>query len=326
MKQVSTFVPAVAAACLAACSIGAQAEEAAAYPQRTIKIVVPYSPGTSADNIARRAAEYLSRSLGQNVYVENRSGASGVVGTSYAANAAPDGYTLMAGPTTLVITPAFRATPYDPVKSFTPIGQIAESAQVIVTGAATPAGTFPELVSYLKAQGDGASYASPGIASTAHLYSTVLQNIVGTKMRHIPAGSLNSAIMDIVQGSVSMMIAPIEAARPFIASGKLKAIAQTGASRSPLLPETPTLAEQGYRDYQLAVWIGLYAPKGTPAGIVDRINRELRAGFGTEAIRAELANTGFTVALGSPEDLGTLTRTEFDRWRQVIKSEGISPE
>jgi len=300
--------------------------DAAGYPKRTIKIVVPYSPGTSADAIARRTAEQLSARLGQSVYVENRPGASGVIGTSYAANAEPDGHTLMIGPTTLVITPAFRPTPYDPVKSFAPIGQIAESAQVIITGAGTPAQDFKELVAHLKARGELASYASPGIASTSHLYSTVLQNMVGVKMRHIPAGTLNAAIMDVVQGSVDMMIAPIEAARPLVASGKLKAIAQTGSARSPLLASVPTLAEVGYPNYQLALWIGLYAPAQTPGPIIDRLNRELRAIYDSESMRTVLADTGFAVVLGTPEDLGRLTRTEFERWSRVIKTEGISPE
>jgi len=321
--------PSLAAALLLACCGSAHAQasqDMPSYPRRTVKIVVPYSPGTSADTIARRAAEQLSQRLGQNVYVENRPGASGVIGTSYAAGAAPDGHTLMVGPTTLVITPAFRPTPYDPVKSFVPVGQIAESAQVVITGAATPARDFKELVAHLKSRGDDASYASPGIASTAHLYTTVLQNMVGVKMRHIPASSLNTAIMDVVQGSVNMMIAPIEAARPLVASGKLKAIAQTGGARSPLLPAVPTLAELGYPNYQLAVWVGLYAPAGTPDPIVARLNRELEAAFDTEAMRASLADTGFEVVLGTPEDLGRLTRTEFERWSRIIKTEGISPE
>ncbi|MEK7948602.1 tripartite tricarboxylate transporter substrate-binding protein [Pigmentiphaga sp. YJ18] len=315
---------------LLVCCTGVQAQPDPAapspYPRRAIKIVVPYSPGTSADAIARRAAEQLSQRLGQNTYVENRSGASGIIGTAYAAGAAPDGHTLMVGPTTLVITPAFRPTPYDPVKSFVPVGQIAESAQVVVTGANTPAGNFKELVALLKARPDDASYASPGIASTAHLYTTVLQNMVGVKMRHIPASGLNTALMDVVQGSVTMMIAPIEAARPLVASGKLKAIAQTGGARSPLMADVPTLEELGYPGYRLAVWVGLYAPAGTPAPVVARLNRELKAIFDAPAMRTALADTGFNVALGSPEDLGRLTRSEFDRWKQVIKAEGISPE
>ncbi|MDX3904950.1 MAG: tripartite tricarboxylate transporter substrate binding protein [Pigmentiphaga sp.] len=330
MKHASLVIPRLLAAALAsACCMGAYAQEngnAAKYPSRTVKIVVPYSPGTSADSIARRTAEHLSHRLGQSVYVENRPGASGIIGTAYAAGAAPDGHTLMVGPTTHVITPAFRPTPYDPVKSFTPIGQIAESAQVIITATGTPASNFQELVAYLKSKGDDAAYSSPGIASTAHLYTTVLQNMVGAKMRHIPAGGLNAAIMDVVQGSVTMMIAPIEAARPLIASGKLKAIAQTGSARSPLLPNVPTLAELGHPDYQLAVWVGLYAPAGTPTPIIARLNRELKAIFDTPEARTNLAESGFNVVLGSPEDLGRLTRTEFERWTKVIKTAGINPE
>lgn len=317
----------IAALLLACCTgVQAQSDTAESYPRRAVKIIVPYSPGTSADTIARRAAEQLSQRLGQNTYVENRPGASGTIGTAQAAGAAPDGHTLMVGTTTLVITSAFRPTSYDPIKSFAPVGQIAESAQVVITGAGTPVSDFKGLVAYLKKEGDNASYASPGIASTAHLYTTVLQNLVGAKMRHIPASGLNTAIMDVVQGSVTMMIAPIEAARPLVASGKLKAIAQTGGARSPLMANVPTLAELGYADYRLAVWVGLYAPAGTPAPIVARLNRELHAIFDTPAMRTTLSETGFNVVTGSPEDLDRLTRSEFDRWKQVIKAEGISPE
>ncbi len=323
------FRTALAAGVALACT-GAAAQTAAksagAYPARTVKILVAYTAGTSADAIARRAAEKLSSRLGQNFIVENKPGASGTIGTSAAAEAAADGYTLMIAPTTHVVTPAFRKTSYDPVTSFAPIGQIAESAQVVVTSPGTPANDLKELVSYIKQRGDDASYSSPGIATTAHLYTMVLQNSIGTKMRHIPASGLGTAIMDVVQGSVTMIIAPVEAARPLIASGKLKAIAQTGKSRSPLLPNVPTVAESGYPDYTLAVWVGLYAPAGTPPAIVSLLNKEINTIFGAPEMKARLAENGFSTVLGTPEDLDKLTRTEFARWKEVITTSGISPE
>ncbi|MCK9508128.1 MAG: tripartite tricarboxylate transporter substrate binding protein [Pigmentiphaga sp.] len=320
----STVAIAVTLACAPAFSqTNANAD---AYPERTVRIVVPFSPGTSADSIARRAGDELSKRLGKSFVVENRPGASAMIGTGYAASAAPDGYTLMVGMTTTVVTPAFRKTPYDPVESFTPIGQIAESPQVIVVSMDTPASNIQELAAYLRKLGDDASYASPGIATTAHLYTTVLQNLMGTNMRHIPAGGLGPAIMDVVQGSVNLIIAPVEAVRPHILSGKLKAIAQTGTTRAALLPDVPTVDESGYPGFNLALWVGLYGPANVPRPIVEKLNKTLNDAFNDPVTRKNLEEGGFTILTGTPEDFDKLTRSEFARWKEVIQTNNISPE
>ncbi len=302
------------------------ADGAAAYPNRQIRLIVPYTPGTSPDTIARMLSSKLEAKLGQNVIVENKVGAASAIGTAYVAKAAPDGYTLMMSLNTHVITPAYRKAPYDPVRDFTAIGQVATGQLLVLTNPSTPANNFQELVAYIKKSGDNATYSSPGIASTTHLFSLVLQDALGTKMRHIPAAGMGTAMMDVMQNNSTILLAGVENARPLMASGKIKALAQTGKKRSTLLASLPSIADSGYPDYDLSLWIGLYAPAGTPSAIVDKVNVAVRSVMDTPEMKRDLGEKGYDVHLSSPQEFAELTRQEFARWQKVIKDEGLQAD
>lgn len=293
------------------------------YPNRPIKIVVPYSPGTAVDTLVRVISNDLGKELGQAIVVENRVGAAGAIGTAYAAKAAPDGYTLLMAQNTHVITSASRKTPYHPIDDFAPIGGMATGQMVVLVNSTVPASTFPQLVEYLRKRRDEATYSSPGVGSTGHLFSLVLQDTIGSTMRHVPANGMTVAVMDVMQNNTTMVLSGVESTLPGTASGRLKAIALTGKSPSRLLPNLPSVAQSGYPDFDLSLWIGMYAPAGTPRPIIDRVNAAMRSVVNTPAIRQSIAEKGYDVALSSPEEFGSLTRREFEQWTKVVEKYGL---
>ena len=293
------------------------------WPNRPIRIVVPYSPGTTADTIARVISTDLGKELGQSIVVENKVGAASAIGTAYAAKSAPDGYTLLMALNTHVITPASRKTPYHPLDDFAPIAGIASSQMVVLVNPSVPASTFPQLVDYLRKRGDDATYSSPGIGSTGHLFTLLLQDAMGSTMRHVPANGMTVAVMDVMQNQTTMVIGGVESTLPGTAAGKLKAIAQTGKSASRLLPNVPTVAQSGYPDFDLSLWVGMYAPAGTPRPIIDRLNKAIRAAVNTPEVRQSMASKGYDVAVSSPEEFGALNRREFAQWSKVVEKYGL---
>ncbi len=295
----------------------------APFPARPVKIIVPYTPGASADMIARLISNELANDLGQPIVVENKAGAASIIGTSFVAKAPADGYTVMMALNTHVITPASRKAPYDPIADFAPIGQIATGQMMVLVNPSVPATTFPQLVDYLRKRGDSATYSTPGVGSTTHLYTLALQEAIGTNMRHIPANGMNVAVMDVMQNSSTMLIGPVESARTHIASGRLRALAQTGKQPSPLFPNVPTVERSGYPDVNLSIWVGMYAPAGTPRPIIDRLNRALRTVVGNAAIRESLSEKGYDPALSSPDEFAALNRREFALWSQLIQKNGL---
>ena len=295
----------------------------AAYPNHPIRIVVPYSPGTTADTLARLISNDFGKELGQSIVVENKVGAASAIGTAYAAKAAPDGYTLLMAQNTHVITSASRKTPYHPIDDFAPIGGMATGQMIVLVNSTVPVATFPQLVEYLRKRKDEVTYSSPGIGSTGHLFSLVLQDTIGSSMRHVPANGMTVAVMDVMQNNTTLVLSGVESTLPGTASGRLKAIALTGKSPSRLLPNLPTVAQSGYPDFDLSLWIGLYAPAGTPRPIIDRLNKALRAVVNTPAIRQSMADKGYDVALSSPEEFAALNRREFEQWTKVVEKYGL---
>ena len=295
----------------------------APYPNRPIRIVVPYSPGTAVDTLVRVISADLGKELGQSVVVENRVGAASAIGTAYAAKAAPDGYTLLMAQNTHVITAASRKTPYHPIDDFAPIGGMATGPMVVLVNSTVPASTFPQLVEYLRKSRDEATYSSPGVGSTGHLFSLVLQEAIGSTMRHVPANGMTVAVMDVMQNNTTLVLSGVESTLPGTASGRLKAIALTGKSPSRLLPNVPSVAQSGYPDVDLSLWIGMYAPAGTPRPIIDRVNAAMRSVVNMPTIRQSIADKGYDVALSSPEEFATLTRREFVQWTKVVEKYGL---
>ncbi len=298
----------------------------AAYPERPVRIVVPYTPGTSPDIIARLIVEKFGDELGQNTFVENRPGAATAIGTNSVSKANPDGYTLMVSINSHVITPATRNTPYDPVKDFASIGQIGLGQLAVLTGPSTKAQTFPELVEELKQKGDEATYSSPGMGSTTQLYTVVLQDMLGTNMRHIPGSGMSSAMMDVMQGNTNVVIGGLDQALPNIQSGKLKALAQTGKEPSKLLPEVKSIAQYGYPEYDFAIWVGMYAPAKTPRAIIQKLNTALNKIMALPEVREAVESKNYSVVTGTPEAFAELTRKEFEYWKAVVKKHGLMLE
>jgi tripartite-type tricarboxylate transporter receptor subunit TctC len=313
---------AVAAALSLACAGTAHAADA--FPTRPIKIVVPLSPGTAGDSFARMMSDGLAAKLGQSVVVENKPGAASAIGTNYVAKAEPDGYTLLMSMNTHYLTPATRKTPYDPVTDFTPVGKVVYGPLVIVTHPSTPAGNFPEFVSYLKKQGDQATFSSPGVGSTTHLYTVVLQDMLGTNMRHIPANGMTTALMDTMQNSATMLITGIDSGGPLVKSGKLKALAVTGPRPLEAFPGVSTLEQAGHKPpVDLSVFVGMYAPAGTPKAIVDRLNKAVAEVMDTPQMRASVQEKGYELALGTPEEFAAFNRREFEFWQKMVKQHGL---
>lgn len=317
---------------LVTCAVGAvDAQPGAAkpsdrYPQKPIKIVVPYSPGTGPDLLARYLAERLSPKLGQPLVVESKPGASGLIGTNVVANAANDGHTLLIAPPTHIISSVLRKTPYDPVKDFEPVAQMARGGLALIVHPSNPAQNLEQLLVSLRAMGSNATYSSAGIGSTLHLYMAQFQLDFGTQMRHVPSKGAPGAVMDVVQNNVTVALASLELVSSLLKSGKLKALAQTGVTRSSVLPQTPTFAEAGFPAYNVELWFGLYAPAGTPAAVTIRLNKEVNAVMDSPDARQLLSNSGLDPVLAPPEQLGTLSRSEFSKWTSVVKRAGITAE
>lgn len=317
------------AALAATASVGAFAQTqkpVASYPQKVVKIIVPYGPGTGSDVLARILAEHLGPRLGQAVIVENKAGASGLIGTQFVSNAPADGYTLMMAGPTLTINSATRKTPYNPVSSFAPISQVGRSSVVLVAHPSVPANSLKELVAYLKEQSDNATYSSPGVGSAIHLYSAQLQQVVGSRMRHIPSKGVAGAVMDVVQNQVTMTLATFEAAAPLLRGGRLKALAQTGEVRSASLPDVPTFAEGGVPAFRIELWYGMFAPAATPPALVERLNRELRAVVALPPVKTLFAAAGTDTVTGTTQELGEIVRDEFATWSELTKRMGIKAD
>ena len=302
------------------------------FPTRPIKLIVPYSPGSSADISARRVGEAMSRTLGKPIVVENVAGAGGVVGTMRFLQQPADGYTLLAGAiaTHAINVGIYKALPYDPVKDFAPISRISSFPNVLVVHPSVNARTLPELVSLLKKHTvDQAplSFGSGGKATTAHLGGELLKLVTGADLIHVPYASVAVAAPDLLAGRVSMLFGNMPVVQPFIEKGSLIAIANTGATRSPLLPNVPTVKEQGYEAMELSAWIGLFAPAGTPPAVVKQLHAAAKAAVATPEVRESFRTLGATPESdASPEDFGKFINEEIKRWVGVIKASGIKPE
>ena len=302
------------------------------FPARPIKLIVPYSPGSSSDISARRVGEAMSRTLGKPIIVENVPGAGGVVGTMRFLQQPADGYTLLAGAiaTHAINVGIYKTLPYDPVKDFAPISRISSFPNILVVHPSVNVKTLPELVSLLKKRTvDQAplSFGSGGKATTAHLGGEQLKLVTGAELIHVPYASVAVAVPDLLAGRVSMLFGNMPVVQPFIEKGSLIAIANTGATRSPLLPNVPTVKEQGYEAMELSAWIGLFAPAGTPASVVKQLHAAAKSAVTTPEVRESFRTLGaMPESDASPEDFGIFIKEEIKKWVGVTKAAGIKPE
>lgn len=321
------FVGQLCRVALLSCTLGitATAALAQAYPNKPIKLIVPFAPGGFTDVVARILGQKLSVSLGQPFVIENKAGAGSTIGTDFVAKAAPDGYTLVMVSTTHVISPAiYPKLPYDPIKSFTPVGKLVDSAYVLLVNPKVPANNVAEFIALAKASPDKIHYASSGNGSSQHLMGGMFAAMTGAKMKHVPYKGSAGAANDLVAGVVESSFAGVPNAMAQVPAGRLKALAVTTSKRIPQLPDVPTMQEAGVPGYNASVWLGLLAPAGTPKEVVMKLNAEIAKVLSAADTKKELYAAGVEADISSPETLNALMVQELDRWGKVIKDAGIT--
>ena len=314
----SRFIAAFVLAALAPGPLHAQV-----YPTRPIKVVVPFSPGGAVDGPMRVIAQELFRDIGEQVVIENKPGAGATIGADFVAKSPPDGYTLLLASQTIAISATlYPKLPFDPIADFVPITLIGREPGVIVVNPALPVTTLRELVAYAKERPGQLDYASSGNGSGQHLFAAQLASMTGIKLNHVPYKGSAQATADLLGGQVMMSIPGTAGMVGHIKTGKLRALAVTGATRSPQLPDVPTVIEAGVPGYEAYVWMGLLAPKGTPASIVDRIQREVIAALAVPQVKNALTAAGIEIVGSTPAEFGAFFREEKDRWARVIRETG----
>jgi tripartite-type tricarboxylate transporter receptor subunit TctC len=298
-----------------------------AWPEQPLHMVVPFTPGTGPDMIGRFVAEKLNPRLGQPVVVDNVAGASGNIGSQQVARAKPDGLTLMSSVNTLVMNASlYKNLPYDPIADFAPISLTAWGALVLVANPSQKPATLAELVTAAKAAPRTLSYGSPGVGTPHHLSMALVEAMTGIEMLHVPYRGTAGAVQDLLSGQIGYMFLPVHVSAQHIRAGKLKAIAAGSPKRLPQLPDVPTLIEQGLVGADVDMWYGLFAPKGTPAEIVARLNKEVAAILDASDAKQVFEAQGLLPATSTPEELGKILVRDKERWADVVAKRGIVAE
>jgi len=312
MNKITIFLGLFAGICL-----GAQAQS---YPNKPIKLIVPFATGGGNDTVARSIAQQLSITLGQPVIVDNKAGAGGIIGADMAAKAPADGYTLfLGGVGSLAVNPqVMQKIPYDPFKDFAPIILLASAPSVVAVSPSQPFKTIQDMTAFAKKNPNRLNYASNGNGSSSHVATVLYESMADVEMAHIPYKGLAPAMTDLMSGQVQLMFSSMVAIVPQIKAGKLRALAVTGTKRSALLPDVPTLAESGLPGYEAGSWYGLLAPAGTPVEIIQKLNQESAKGLRQVSVRSALSNEGADVAGGTPEDFAKHIKVEHGRIGKMI--------
>jgi len=299
-----------------------------AWPERPIRMVVPFPAGSSSDVAARTLGNELSARLSQQFVIDNRPGASGNIGADVVAKAAPDGYTIgFATTSTHAVAVGLSPNlPYDPVKSFAPVALISNSPYVLVVYPGVAAKNVGELVTLAKAKPGTITYASAGLASLAHLASALFESLAGVKLNHIPYKSSAQSVVDLIAGRVDMQFATIPPTLTNINAGQLRPMTTTGTRRVSALPDVPTMAEAGIPNYEASLWLAVVAPAATPAAIVEKLNREIDDVLNTPQVKSALLAQGLEVEGGPPQVLGARIASDIEKWRKVIAQAGIRAE
>jgi tripartite-type tricarboxylate transporter receptor subunit TctC len=297
----------------------------AEYPERPVQIVVPFAAGGTVDIIARLVGEPLGKSLGTTIVIDNRAGASGMIGSQYVANSKADGYTLLANSSIHVIVPGlYPKIAYDALNDFQPISMISSVPLVLVASPSAPFKSFQDLVAWGKQQPGGVSYASAGNGSTPHLAGELLGKEAHLKVVHVPYKGSGAAMIDVMGGQVPLMFDALTAVMNNIKAGKLRALAVAGMKRSPMLPDVPTFAELGYADFDLSTWHGVWAPRKTPGPVVEKLAKELRRISQLPEVQKRVQDLGGIVVGSSPEEFEAFERREHQRWGEMIKRLNIT--
>ena len=299
----------------------------AAWPEKAIRLVVPYTAGGGTDILARIIAAELAPRLGQSVVVDNRPGAATAIGTEIVAKAAPDGYTVLMTTGTFAVLPAMYAKlAFDPVKDFAAVSLFASSPNVLIVHPAVPAATLKDFIAHARSRSDPLNYGSSGNGGTGHLAMEMLKQMTGVNLVHIPYKGGAPAMTALLAGEVSAMINNIAAAVPQIKADRVRALGVTTTARSPALPAVPTLAEAGLPEFSASAWFGAFVPAATPAPIVDRLSRDIARIVQTEDVRRRYAANGVDAVGNAPSDFAATVRADVERWRRVLKNANIKPD
>jgi tripartite-type tricarboxylate transporter receptor subunit TctC len=299
----------------------------AAYPDRAIRLIVPFAAGGAVDAVARVLAKALSSNLGTSVVIDNRGGAGGIVGMEAAAHASPDGYTLLLSHSGFAaMRGLYRDLPFDPVHDFTGVITAASGAYVLVVNARRPFTSTADLIAFAKSHPGEVSYASAGAGSTIHLASEFFKRQAGIDLLHVPYKGAAPAMTDLLGGQVDTMFAPAVSSLPLATAGKLRALAVTSAKRSALAPDLPTVAESGLPGFELSGWYGLAAPTATPVAAVARLNTETSRALQSAAVLAELHAQGLEPVGDTPAEATAFIGAEVTRWATIIRDAGIKPQ
>ena len=296
----------------------------AEYPERTIKIIVPFAAGGGTDIITRLLADFLARDLGKPVIIENKPGGGTIIGTQATANSAPDGYTLVMATFAHAVNPSlYSKLPYDTFKAFAPVALVARSFNIVVLNPNEPLKTVADLTAYASANPGKLNYGSFGYGTSAHLAGELFNALAHVQLTHVPYKGAAPAITDLLGGQIQVMFTTVASAASYVESNQLRALAITSAKRSDAFPNLPTVAEAGVPGYAAESWYGLYAPAGTPADAIARLNASVNKAIEAGTFSKLATNEGLTFAPGSPDQLDRYVRSEAERWREVIEAAHI---
>jgi len=325
MINCDQYLPCVALGLIAALAGSVQAQN---YPAKSIRLIIPFAPGGNMDLVARSIAQRLGENLGQQVIVENRPSASSLVGTQFVAKSPPDGYTLLAMSNTFATVPLIMSNPgYEPLKDFTGVTLTCLVPQVAVVNPALPVRSIKELIALAKARPGEISYATSGPGGTGHMATELFSRQVGVKMLHVPYKGNSQAIVDVIGGQVMLMIDQVSTSAPYIKAGKLRALAVTSRTRSPLFPDLPTIDESGAPGYEDITFNGLMAPAGTPSEILARLNREIAEVVRMPALHDRFLERGVELtASRSPAEFTAYVKSEMEKKGKLVREAGIKIE
>lgn len=315
---------------LTAATLGAvsSASPAADYPARPIRFVVPFAPGGTSDIIGRILSARMQESLGQSLVVDNRGGAGGTIGTDIVAKATPDGYTIvLASNGTHAIVPyLYKNLPYDPLKDFAPVSMVAITPTVLAANPDLPVKSVKDLIAFAKAKPGTLAFGSSGVGSTSHLSGEMLGAMAGIQLNHVPYKSASAAYPDVFAGRVPLIFDTALSMTQHIKANRVRPLAVTTPKRAINLPDVPTMAEAGVPGYAMTLWIAIYAPAGTPAPVVARLNKEIHRALSVPEVREQMALSGAEVTFGSPADLLAATKTDLLRMGEIVKAAKIEAQ
>jgi tripartite-type tricarboxylate transporter receptor subunit TctC len=298
-----------------------------AYPDKPIRLIVPFAPGGGVDIMARLISDFMSKDLGKPVIVESKPGAGTITGTMAAASSSPDGYTLLMASTPFAINPSINAKlPYDPFKAFAPVALVARSFDIVVVNPKLPLMSIQDVIAYAKANPGKLNFGSPGVGSSPHLAGELFKSLAHVDMTHVPYKGSAPAITDLLGGQIQMIFSTVPSAAAYVRSGQLRAIAVTSAQRSAAYPDLPTVAEAGLAGFVVDGWYGLFAPAGTAPDVVNLLNASVAKAIQTGIFKTIETNEGLMFAPGTPEDFGRYVLEDITRWQTVVKDANIQAQ